>query len=199
MTDAQFNKLKEKTFKRLRDELPDFLYYHRPEHTKRVLEQVKIIAEYEKIPTEDTRLLEVAALYHDLGFINTLEDHEEEGCRLAREELTEYGLSDDEIDRICGMIMATRIPQVANNILEAILADADLEYLGTEDFESIGEQLYRELHHQNPDLTAQDFDKIQIRFLKQHSYLTHFGQRHLAGHKATNLEKVIIRVTNSQG
>jgi uncharacterized protein len=199
VTDEQFISLKNKTFKRLKEELPDFLFYHRPEHTQRVFEQVKIIAEYEEIPSEDIRLLQVAALYHDLGFINTLEDHEEEGCRLAHEELTDYGLTDDEIERICGMITATRIPQVAHNVLEAILADADLEYLGTEDFETIGQQLYRELHHQNPDLTAQDFDKIQIRFLQQHSYLTHYGQRHLAGPKAANLERVIIRANNMQG
>ena len=49
---------------------------------------------------------------------------------MAKEELPKFGLSEKDIELICGMIMATKIPQNPKTKLEKIIADADLEYLG---------------------------------------------------------------------
>ena len=67
---------------------------------------------------------------------------------MAREILPAYGLTRDQIDTICGMIMATRIPQSPSNQLERILCDADLDYLGRDDFYEIGGRLFEELRDQ---------------------------------------------------
>ena len=52
-------------------------------------------------------------------------------------------------EQICGMIMATKIPQSPKNYLEQILCDADLDYLGRDDFYDIGGTLFKELKTYN--------------------------------------------------
>lgn len=54
--------------------------------------------------------------------------HEFEGCLIARTALPGFGYTGEDI-MICGMIMATKIPQSPTNILEEIICDADLDYL----------------------------------------------------------------------
>ena len=137
-------------------------------------------------------LVKTAALFHDAGFITTISDgHEEESIRLAKEKLPEFDYSTAEIDCIAGMIRATSIPQKPNTKLECILADADLEYLGTDSFQRIGNNLFRELKHFNPNLDLIQWNEIQIKFLQSHSYHTSYCMEHRAPIKQKNLELLI--------
>ena len=72
------------------------------------------------------------------------------------------------------MIMATKMPQSPNNKLEEIIADADLEYLGSVDVAEKATRLFRELQWLNPSLTAAQWKKTQISFLQNHRYFTRF-------------------------
>lgn len=178
------------------DGLPDHLVYHNLEHTHYVLEKSILIAQHERINGHDLTLIKIAALYHDIGFIKTKDNHEETGCAIAQDDLGQYGISNEDIEKICGMIMATQIPQRPATALEKILADADLEYLGTKNFETISERLYDELKHFNPNLSRTEWFKIQIDFITAHQYHTKYCKEHRALMKQKNLE-TIIREFNS--
>ncbi len=158
----------------LKEKLSPFYYYHNYKHTLYVRDKVIEIGEQENCSANDIRLLEAAALWHDSGFINTTINHEKEGCKLAKQYLPEYGFSPAEIETICGMIMATKMPQSPRNKLEEIIADADLEYLGAFNVEAIAADLFREINHFNPYITKADWHRTQIAFLKTHQYFTHF-------------------------
>ena len=129
----------------LRDGLPTDRSYHSFEHTLDVYASTVTIAEEEGVSGEDMDLLKTAALYHDSGFLREPEDHEHGGCRVAREHLPHFGYSDEQVERVCEMIMATKIPQQPKNRLSEILCDADLDYLGRNDFFSIGDVLFKEM------------------------------------------------------
>jgi uncharacterized protein len=193
MTESSFNHIKDHVKQLLESKLSPYLFYHCAEHTFRVLDAAQKIAVYEKISPKENSLLQVAVLYHDLGFINTIENHEEESCRLARIDLTQFGLEDDEIDIVCEMILTTRIPRIVSNKLDAIIADADLEYLGTDDFEIIGARLYNELRHSNPNLREAEWNQIQLKFLENHKYFTEYGQLFLEPVKQHNLAKLRMK------
>jgi uncharacterized protein len=154
--------------------LSEFYYYHNFEHTLYVIEKAIEIGRQENCTEEDINLLSVAALWHDTGYIKTYNNHEEESCSLVRLYLPEYGYSAGDIDKVCGMIMATKIPQFPKNKLEEILADADLEYLGTSSYEIKSNLLFDELQHIKPSLTELEWSKIQISFLQRHHYFTRF-------------------------
>ena len=154
-------------------QLSSTLYYHGLHHTLDVLNAAMILADAEGVEDRtDLKLLKTAALFHDSGFLNTYKNHEEEGCRIANVHLSLFGYSQEEIKKICGMIMATKIPQTPTTILEQILCDADLDYLGRDDFEPIAASLFEELKARKLVENETTWNVIQVKFLESHRYHT---------------------------
>lgn len=181
----------------LKEKLAPFLTYHDWNHTLHVLKMAEYIAIQEHIQEDSMLLLKTAALFHDSGFINsTAEGHEEESIRIAEKKLPEFGYTKKEIDIISGMIRATSIPQKPKTKLECILADADLEYLGTDDFKRIGDKLYLELKYVNPNLTLEEWDEIQIKFLQSHFYHTSYCIQNRTAIKEKNLNALIQQINS---
>lgn len=168
----EFLKAKSHIQKRLKNELPKYLYYHSTEHIKDVYTAAKQIAASEGVKGENLKLLLIAAMYHDSGFMIQAKNHEKLSCTIVKETLPDFGFSAEQINKICGMIMATKIPQNPQNHLEEILCDADLDYLGREDFFTIGNHLFEELKTYKIVITKRDWNLLQIGFLEQHNYFT---------------------------
>ncbi len=174
----------------LKRELPNNLYYHGLHHTMDVLRSAEQIGKHEKLSQEEMLLLKVAVLYHDAGFTKTYRNHEEIGCEMAKADLPGFGFTAEEIEVICGMIRATKIPQNPKNKMEYIIADADLEYLGTDDFERIGRTLFEEIKIYLGVESERQWNIIQVGFLKEHSYHTNFCKKHREAEKQKNLKEV---------
>ena len=171
--------------------LSPHLTYHGISHTLDVLKQCIVIAAEEGITSrEDLLLLQVSALYHDVGFVDVYEGHEERSCQIARQELDGFGFSQKQIDTICDMIRATRIPQNPGNDLEKIICDADLDYLGRSDFYLIGDGLYREFLHQGIIKNELEWNLLQVRFLEKHHYFTKSVKQKREALKQQHLEEV---------
>jgi predicted metal-dependent HD superfamily phosphohydrolase len=158
----------------LNEKLSDMYYYHNDKHTLHVAAKALEIGKHENCTAGELELLYAAALWHDTGYINTYAGHEAESCVLAQQYLPGYGFSSGDINKVCAMIMATRIPQSPQSKLEEIIADADLEYLGTEDAGPKADLFFKELQHLNPTITKTEWDKRQITFLQQHKYFTRY-------------------------
>lgn len=191
---SRFDELYEKILRDLEKNLPEFLTYHDLNHTKLVLGKAIFLGEKEQISDEELLLLKIAALYHDTGYKVSNENHEAESCKIAESELPDFGFNSDEIGQICEMIMATKIPQQPKTALEGILADADLEYLGTDEYDFISQKLYNEVKHFRPDLTEKQWFEIQIGFLSKHHYHTEFCKKNREPKKSENLQKIQERL-----
>ncbi|MEO7393670.1 MAG: HD domain-containing protein [Chitinophagaceae bacterium] len=183
---------------RLQLHLSPYYTYHSLDHTLDVLKQSQQIAARENITDdEELFLLNIAVLYHDIGFLNIYSGHEEKGCELVKNELPVIGFNHDQIHKICGLIMATKIPQSPKNKLEEIICDADLDYLGRNDFEQISNQLYKEFLHVGFVKNYADWMQKQIGFFESHQYFTKSSQLlrqplkmdHLLKIKATEISK----------
>ncbi len=176
----------------LKEQLSPRLVYHHWKHTESVVEMAEYIGHKEHCSDDEIILVKTAALFHDAGFVNPITDnHEAESIRFAQKKLPEYGYRQYEIDQIIGMINATKIPQAPKNKLECIVADADLEYLGTDNFTYIGNKLFQELKYENPNLGFNDWNEIQIEFLENHVYHTHYCLHYRAAKKEQNLQDLI--------
>lgn len=182
--------MKELVINLLKGNISENYYYHNYKHTLYVHDTALEIARHENCTANELDLISTAALWHDTGYIKTYKNHEEESCKLARHYLPDYGYSTDEIDIVCGMIMATKIPQSPKNKLEEILADADLEYMGTMSFDSTADDLFKELKSINPDLTEEKWNIIQISFLENHHYFTRFCAQNNEPVKQNYLKKL---------
>jgi len=162
---------------RLQAELPPVLTYHSLWHTQQdVMPAVVRLARLSHVAEEKIRLLEVAAAYHDIGLIYQHEEHEVIGAQIAAQTLPQFGFSPSHIDRIVGLILATRLPQSPQSPLEEFLADADLDVLGREDFSSRSHALWQEMLTRGQPFTWREWCQVQLRFLKQHAYFTPAAQ-----------------------
>jgi len=158
---------------RLRTELSAQLLYHGLHHTLDVLRAAKALCDSEGVRGHSRVLVKTAALFHDAGFVhNKHAGHEYEGCLMARAALPGFGYSNEDIETICGMIMATKIPQSPTNLLEEIICDADLDYLGRADFYTIGTTLFQELTTYNLLHGEQSWNRLQVNFLNAHHFHT---------------------------
>lgn len=175
---------------RLKTELDPTLYYHCYAHTIDVMESAVAIAKKSEIPSSESRLIRIAAAFHDSGFLKTYRNHEAESCLLAKEALLNLGVPSMEIRLIEGMIMATCIPQRPKNRLEEILCDADLDYMGRGDYDKIAARLYQELSEWNMVQSERDWVEQQISFLNIHSYWTDFGKTEREPVKRQKLEEL---------
>ena len=191
-----FEDIQHEVFELLETQLPSYLTYHSPHHTRYVLEKSEIISGHENVSEEGVFLIRLAALFHDVGFIRQYKGHEVAGCEIARQYLQKYPIESHHVDQVCSIIMATKTPQSPMNLNERILCDADLEYLGTDLFFSISKLLFEELHFINPSLDHDAFREIQIDFLKNHTYHTTYCKENREEKKKQNLEELLLQQYN---
>ena len=180
----------------LSEQMPNH-QYHNINHVFDVLNAALAIGEYEKLSEEEIKLLRLAALFHDVGFIHSPANHEEKGVEIASEILPVYGLTNDQIDIINNMIIATRIPQSPETKLEKILCDADLDYLGRNDFYEIGSRLFEELRSQGIVETEREWNLVQKTFLQSHRYHTSFSKTNRQRMKEQRLQEIVAKLKTS--
>ena len=175
---------------KLSRELSPDLYYHSIRHTLDVHDAAVKFAELENVNGHDLLLLRTAAYIHDAGLIITYNGHEEASVEIAKEHLPKFGYTDDEIVTVSSMILTTKLPQQANTKLEQILCDADLDYLGRDDFFMIAHRLRCEWNKYAKYTTLKEWYIIQINFLEGHTYFTESARKLRCEKKNDNLKQI---------
>jgi len=183
--------------KRLQNELAETLFYHGYHHTLDVLEAAMKIADTENLSQEEKNFLRIAVAFHDAGFIYVHKDHEKKGCEMAKENLPAFGFTDEQLEIICRMIMATKIPQTAKTKLEQIICDADVDYLGREDVCQIAQTLFEESKIYSNISDEEKWDEEQIKFLKEHRYYTRYSIEKRKPGKLKYLESLYSKLSNA--
>ncbi|MDX5583925.1 MAG: DUF5706 domain-containing protein [Aureibaculum sp.] len=161
----------------LNEKLPPSYLYHNLSHTSRVVKYVKELIEKEKIGTNDARILELAAWFHDIGFIKSNEDHENYGVEIAKTFLKKEKVAAATIDKIEELILATKMLKEPKNSLEKIILDADCAHLGKKFYFEVSELLREEWValglKKLPDV---EWIEKNIDFLtKKHQYYTDYA------------------------
>jgi ligand-binding sensor domain-containing protein/class 3 adenylate cyclase/HD superfamily phosphodiesterase len=170
------------------------LHYHGVAHSKDVVGAAERIALSENVTDEGLFLLKSAATYHDAGFIEEYDNNEPIGARLAGEILPKYGYTEQHIQKIQKLIFVTKIPHNPTTHLEEIICDADLDYLGRDDFHEIADKLRLELKEHGKIETRKEWDEIQVSFLKMHKYFTKTAIKTRQKKKMQNLKEVEERL-----
>lgn len=191
----QFTDIQEIILDKLERELPEFLFYHNVKHTVDVVTEVELIGWAEGCSDEEILLLKTAALFHDAGHTVSYDDHEYQGTLLAQEILPAYGYSNEQIERICGVIMSTKLPPKPSNILEQIICDADLDYLGRSDFIPVSNTLFEELKAQNKITNLNDWNRMQVKFISGHQYFTATARSLREVNKKLQIERIQSLIT----
>ena len=179
----------------LAEKLPEHLSYHSIGHTIDVANVCNSYIEYYLLSDRVANLIRIAAVAHDYGYIFGPREHEERSIVEVRPMLTEY--SDKEIAVIDGLIRATKVPQKPQNLYEQILSDADLDYLGREDYPELSEGLYREFLYFGVVQNEADWLDVQIRFLESHQFHTDWAKANRSKRKQELLDRLLKQASAS--
>ncbi len=174
---------------RLTHSLHPEYHYHNIRHTMDVIEQSQIIGEAEGLNKRELLLLKIAALFHDTGFLKNRKDHESTSVEYFKIAATNQ-LSPEDIIQISQSIMSTKMPQMPFNQIDKVLCDADLDYLGREDFNAIAGALFREMNFCDEIQSEDEWDLLQVQFLSRHQFHTRFSKNNRGPGLIKNLEWV---------
>ena len=191
----QFTDIQEIILDKLEMDLPGYLFYHNVKHTVDVVTEVELIGWAEGCSDEEILLLKTAGLFHDVGHVIAYDNHEFHGTQIAREMLPLFNYTTDQIERICSLIMSTKLPPRPTNLLENIMCDADLDYLGRSDFIPVSNTLYEELKAQNKMGSLNDWNKIQVKFISGHQYFTKTARGLREVNKKLQIERIQSLIT----
>jgi len=180
--------LKEKIFDDLSNILDENYSYHDLDHTKRVISAAVNLGSNYDLSEIDWRYLLTACLLHDYGFIESHVEHEKISAKLSSQILPKYGFSETDIQIINSLIIVTKLEKKPKNLLESIIRDADLEYLGSEDFIKISPLLKKEWINCEVVKSDSEFYKIQYEFILNHSFYTDFMIKNSINQKKVNID-----------
>jgi uncharacterized protein len=195
MQHPDYDAARQYVFERLERESDSRLSYHTLAHTRDdVLPAAERLATSEGIGVDDLLLLRTAVLYHDIGYTVGRVEHELIAVRIAALTLPTFGYQPAHISTIDALIMATRLPQAPQNLLEQIIGDADLDLLGREDFLDRNAELRQELQAFGDTTSDRDWFSEQLTFLTQHRYWTATATRLRNEQKARNITALTRRL-----
>lgn len=100
--------------------------YHNFFHTQQVVKACIDIANFCRLTDSENFIVLTAAWFHDIAYYEGAYEHEERGAAQVAEFLENEGVSNAIIDAVKNCILATKLPQWPNNLLEEIICDADL-------------------------------------------------------------------------
>jgi uncharacterized protein len=188
MTQPDLDAARDYALGRLARELDPRLSYHSIVHTRDdVLPAVERLAAQAGVGGDDLVDLQTAALFHDIGFVASRTGHETQSVAVAAAVLPQFGYEVARLERITGMILATRLPQSPQTPLEQLLADADLDMLGRPDFRERNQALRTELEAFEGPLTDRQWYHGQVAFVASHHYWTAVARQLRDVQKAHNL------------
>ena len=175
--------------------MPAHMVFHDLEHTLQVTRGALAIGRAEGLSKEDLAAVELAALFHDTGYAVVYKGHEVESERLAEAFLRSKGCTLALVNKVRGLIRATRLGTRPRTPLQRVLCDADSAKAGQADFDARSELLRRELEV----VTSKKLDKREwagenLRYLEQHSFHTKYARDRYGAQKAINLDRLRERL-----
>ena len=158
--------------------------FHNFQHTCAVVEAAQELAEHYELEDDEKLAITIAAWFHDTGYAEGWEDHEERGIRNASKWLEQENLHDPPLmEAVAGAIRATKMPQTPKNFVEQIVADADLSHLGDLSYwDRCGRVRQEFALTREMVMSDQEWIDFELGFMLNHEYHTEaarelFGER----------------------
>ncbi|MBE7171522.1 MAG: HD domain-containing protein [Williamsia sp.] len=168
------------------------LLYHTLAHTQRVVAAAVQIANHYQLNDRDFFVVTAAAWFHDIGYLDGPAGHEQNGAQQAADFLARLQAGQADIDSIRHCILATKLPQNAQNLLEEIVCDADLFHLGTDGFSDTNRLMRKEYKALNgTEISKEEWRRKTIALLQQHHYYTDYCRVLLDPKKGENLANLL--------
>ena len=152
--------------------------FHTKKHTIDVVNNAEVIGKYCKLCENCLIVLHIAALFHDVGYIESYEDHEKESTVYASNFLRSKNIDESIIQQVVECILATKMPQQPKDDISKVLCDADLMNMTFDDyFEHIDLMRQEWKKTGKAKLSKQQAYKTSLDFFKAHRYHSEYGRK----------------------
>lgn len=183
----------------LEKDLPLSLTYHNLDHTKKVVEVVEEIAQHSGVGKDDLYVLKLAAWFHDIGYLKSYDKHEDESIQIAKKFLNEKKADPALIEKVSRLIQVTKLGTTPTNTVEEIMKDADMFHLGSPQGLSHTDEIRKEWEHfKNEKFTDDEWDKLNHKFYKSHTYFTAYAKEKFQEQKNENILLLKKRVKKAK-
>lgn len=171
--------------------IDDEYVFHDLEHTETVVESVKEISEGFDLTEEDQEILQIAAWFHDTGYNEGPLGHEERSSKIMYQFLQPRGYPEEKLEKIRTCILATKVPQQPQTLLEGIICDADLSHLGKKIYWDRCGKIRQELTiTRNVIMSEQEWVDFELNFILQHRYHTSLAANLYEKRKQKNIRQL---------
>jgi len=178
---------------------PDYIY-HNFNHTLRVVNNAKTINKEEEVNEEDAEMVILAAIFHDAGYIEGAEGHEERGADIAKKFLIEKGYPADKAATVAELILMTKLESQPKTHLHMVIRDADCAHFADKNFNSLSE-LLREEWRLTDDKNFTDVEWAlgnRKMLMQEHRFYTNYGKSTLQPLKEENIAKIQETINDLQ-
>ncbi|MFT3912125.1 MAG: DUF5706 domain-containing protein [Ferruginibacter sp.] len=166
--------------------------FHDLSHTIDVVSAVEMITAAMELKKHEKNILLVAAWFHDVGYTERMEDHEDIGALHAENFLQKFLVNQDDIDKVKNCIIATHYPQQPLTEAEKILCDADMIHLADKKYFKKAAVLRKEWETtRNKFYPGSEWLELNIKFLTDHSWHTQFCKENFEERKKKNVLKLL--------
>ena len=177
----------------LNSNLENSFVYHNVSHTQRVVEKTQELVNTLELSEIEKENLLLAAWFHDVGYTKSMDNHEEEGVKIASKFFTENGLDKSRVEAISKIILSTKMGVLPITESDKILKDADCSHLGSKNFSDLTELLRKEWElTKNRKLTEIEFLDENIDFFtNKHRFNTNEATKLWDKQKGKNLAQML--------
>ncbi|MDQ0595197.1 putative metal-dependent HD superfamily phosphohydrolase [Chryseobacterium ginsenosidimutans] len=173
----------------LSESLSKDLSFHCMMHTYDVVSAALEIGTQCHLSEEEMLVLQVAAWFHDCGYVNLYIGHEEESKKIAQNFLENFGCEKDFIDAVLSCIDSTKYPPKPSSLLEKVLCDADMYHLTCPNYPKYEKAIRQEFEkYLGLSYTDEQWALKNCNFFKDHEYYTDYGRTVLAKFKEVNIK-----------
>lgn len=167
----------------------DFLY-HNYQHTASVVAAAAELCTHYQLSDQKVFIVKIAALFHDLGYLDDSNNHEAASMSLATKFLSQHQADPAVTEQVIACIEATKMPQKPQNLLQQIVCDADLSHFSTDSFADKSKQLRKETQTRCGFAISKEAWRHQtINLLQRHQFHTSYAREHWYLKKMENLEE----------
>lgn len=175
-----------------KDKLSSVYFYHNFIHTTYTVNKAEEILKHTPVSEEDQEKVLLALWFHDTGYIECAQNHEEKGVEIMKDFLKKENYPEKGIEDIAKLILATKITYEPQNLLEKIVKDSDCSHFASHDYNDISDALRKEWELTNVRCFSNDeWNAGNLEMLKnKHKFYTEYAKTAWQPLKDKNIKKI---------
>ncbi|MCE3075499.1 Pycsar system effector family protein [Chryseobacterium gwangjuense] len=184
-----------------KDKLSSVYFYHNFIHTTYTVNKAEEILKHTPVSEEEQEKVLLALWFHDTGYIECAQNHEEKGVDIMKNFLKKENYPEDYIEDVTKLILATKITYEPQNLLEQIVKDSDCSHFASHDYNDISDALRKEWELTNVRCFSNDeWNAGNLDMLKnKHKFYTDYAKQNWQPLKEKNIKKIEKKLEKEEG